>query len=514
MDNHRFFCSYCSKEIYNNAKYDFTRYLKAMKKKGVTPQSTKKNEDLPDNLLFLIDTKTIDDILNDSNAGEKIFKFVKKENTELIEETNAIEELKSDEEDAPINESKSDEAATPIHEESLDNFCKYIFDGNDKKLIRDGKDFHYNYIKCETEIIIILAKGMSKTSVTAKADEIINIEIRRCPNCLNILSNELGKYEMVNIGLIGSVGAGKSSFLIAIHSFLVKNKLISDQFGLHKIEILRADTTNEPNPTDSRLANFSTIYDAGITIPKTEVDNSNATNLNIKITPKEGKMAKIINIVDVAGEFWKDPSGNVNFQKLYNERPIIKECDYFIICMADNDIVQNNNMTVIQVNSKFAPNIVAVIEDLRTLKNKPINCCCIINKIDKLLKSPEYGIEHILKHISYEGMLKAKYFEDERTFINSNGSYKNLKITAKEIFNILSGKAKNKHPFMIMKNIDFFPISPYGFLPLPPPEGKSDNEIVEMIDKGELLHKKPNPWHLEAFFTWIIHQTELYVDKK
>ena len=532
-DEHPFFCPYCSEEIFNNAKYDFTRYYDEMKAQNHIKSEHINKEDgesLPSNLLFLIATKDIDTLFESESDKIKTFEFVEKKSTDLSEgvfeaislslsevtsllEATPLSETASLPETTPLSEAASLPEATPKGE-TLDNFCKYFFESSNKALIRDGSDFHYREIECKSEFTIRLEKGGLSNLTAITGNKKIPIDIKRCPRCLNILSNELGKYKMINIGLIGSIGAGKTSLLVAIHHFIANKKFDSNNFGIEGITIVSADTTYEPTDVGIRLEAFDLLYQSGMSLPATLNDNTNITNLNIKIASKKSNEAKIINIVDVAGEFWSNKRNNVDIQELINKRPIIGECDNFIVCMADSDIVSSAD------NYKFAQNIVNVISRIREDNinkenniNKEINCCCIINKVDKLVGVAENGIDNILEHISSEGMTKARYFDDDGKLLYSNGSYKNLQITAKEIFIKLA--ITNENELLKMGNIVFFPISPYGFQPSNLSIDKTVEEITDEIKKAEVYStEKPNPWHLEAFLTWLIHQTELIIGIK
>lgn len=467
-DSYNIFCSYCGYKVEKNkSKYDLTNYIRDfIEIKDI------KISDLPEDYLFLIEKDAIDTKFDDGIDGEYDFTISK--------------------------DTFEDDGTT---RKSYD-FGKYVYKREDIRSFGSDEK-HVDKVSCGVQIKIPLKISLGK--LTAGKEIKKTITVKRCPNCLMELSGELGKHEITNIGFIGSPRSGKTSLIVALCHF-IKHNFNSDDFGIKNITIINDVTRNDKNEVihtgiGKSLNRFLMYYESGLEVDKTRKTDKDIINLNVMIESEKGS-TKIINFVDLAGEFWNNPSTpEIDTAEIVEKRPIIGECDKFIICMPDDDIKQST------VNSNYASKILTFFKDIRLAKK--IDNCCIINKFDKL--KDEFDIEDVFSHISNELVRKAKYINNSGKLLFHNGSYHNLNTSTQEVFRKLAGA---NNPIGKLNNTFFIPISPYGFNPkenwVLDEKGKERTLDASEIGSGtEHFFKEPEPWHLEILLIWIIHQLGL-----
>jgi hypothetical protein len=446
-DTHQIYCSYCGTVIeVNKTKYDFTNYIK----EHIYINSID-FKDTPSDYLFLIDKDDIDRLFDPKIDGEYNF---------------------------PIKGCTEKENSFNKHIFSREDIGKY---GSEKRYCKEAS--------CERDIEIPLKISLGK--LTAGKDVRKAIIVKRCPNCLKELDNELGKHEMVNIGLIGSPGSGKTSIIIAL-CYMLEQDFNSNNFGIDKITILNNVTYNDKNEIISteigrELNQFLEYYGNGFEVLKTEEIGDNIININIKI---ESKKTIIVNFIDLAGEFWSNSKvPEIDTAKLIEKRPVIGECHKFIICLQDFDMKDN----------KYAHKVYKFFEDIGEI-NK-YDCCCVINKFDKLFM--EEKTKSIFNLLSNKVMRNACYFNDKMELLFNNGSYKNLDIITRDLFFEIGGK---NNPIGGIQDVVFFPVSPYGFNP----EGLRTEDGIMKFDE-ESFNRKPEPWYLDVLLIWILCKLDLII---
>lgn len=479
-DDYEIYCSHCGAVIEaNESKYDFTNYIQEY-----FNRRTIKPENLPEDYLFLINKNDIDSLFDDAKMGvEAVFDI--EGDSEEVTQNN---EEKTESILGATNETFNVDNSVSQRTTLVKSFNKYIFNKASVGKYEEGIEYceEVSYTK-KIEIPLQIDGG----KLSAGKNKIMEIFVKRCPRCLRELNNELGKYEMINIGLIGSPGSGKTSMIIALSYFLQQN-FDPYNLGIDNIMILPEITYNinneqEYNDIGKKFNQYRKSYENGFAVEKTEESMENIININIKIESK--KQTKIVNFIDLPGELWNndkdDNAVKLDTSKIHDQRPVIKKCHKFIICLASHDL--NNELG----NNDYAKNVYNYLKEKKECYENAYACCCIINKFDNLSNRQE-KIENIFKHLSAEIMRNASYLNDKKELFLNNGSYTNLEIITRELFFKLAG---NNNSIGKIEDMKFFPMSPYGF----PPETEKDGAESSS-------NRNPEPWYLEVLLIWILHK--------
>lgn len=322
------------------------------------------------------------------------------------------------------------------------------------------------------------AEILDRLKVTYEDEEVASYDVKVCPDCGNEFYREVGKYEEILIGMMGSARVGKTAYLAA----LVDRISFSNKF------ISLADRTDKGYLEFER--GILNPYKRMVKIPKTEKEQEEIIPL-FSIVLKLGDKKYAFVFIDMPGEVWDKENQN-NF--IVNKRKILEYVDIMWMCVAPEQVDPADHLEVDQGEDrvetdmcKMLPKMAGVLH-AADLKKKP-EAALIVTMSDKIgevqLFDPDMDV--MSEYLNGE----EPYLDLEKTLEHGRKVKQFIEKNAQE--RVRENRAKLVLEFSqdLFSHLCYFAVAAYGGTPVP---------LGQEVSEG----KKPHPSLIELPFLWSL----------
>ncbi len=145
-----------------------------------------------------------------------------------------------------------------------------------------------------------------------------------CPKCGKPVLKNAGKCPHEMIGLLGVQSAGKTSLVVAMVRELQNS---FEELGVAYPGQLLCDSRYR-----IMQDNFE-LYDNGWAVGKTPILGTGGTfNATLFLSSPDNRIQKLVTFADIAGELCYDINNKAVNIRAFNEFPLVKACDMYIMC--------------------------------------------------------------------------------------------------------------------------------------------------------------------------------------